>query len=340
MTAGKTSAIGFGPTLDVLALRGGLESGPRRTRQPTRRVPHERTGGTSMDREQLVKRLMATFLEELQEQVQALNRDLLALKKDPQGAERDELLKQLFRTAHSLKGAARSVNVRPIEDACHHLEELLSGVRDGSRTASADFFELLLQSADAIEEAGMRLQEEQDFAGSPLDCSTSAARGGCRGRTDEARTAAPIRTPSPERWAAPSARSGGETPASPESTRSPPPVPVAVEPPPQRGARDVAHRRREARYASGQQWRIACGPATCASASRRAGGIAGQRQSLAGRMAGSGKTTDQTHRGGWRRQRRPSVTATVMARHCRAGCAWRCKGWETGYVRWRRTWSS
>ncbi len=36
-----------------------------------------------MDKEQLVKRLMTTFLEELEEHVQAFNRDLLALKKGP-----------------------------------------------------------------------------------------------------------------------------------------------------------------------------------------------------------------------------------------------------------------
>ncbi len=151
-----------------------------------------------MDRDQLVKRLMATFLEELQEQVQALNRDLLALKKEPEGAERTDRLKQLFRTAHSLKGAARSVNVRPIEDACHHLEEILTGVRDGSRPAGDEFFALLLESADAIEEAGQRLQEEQDLAGSPLaallprlTAATTGGgwrvEGGGKGQEDKAR---------------------------------------------------------------------------------------------------------------------------------------------------------
>ena len=64
-----------------------------------------------MDKDQLIKRLMKTFLEELEEHVGALNRDLLALEKDSSGQERTERLKALFRTAHSLKGAARSVNV-------------------------------------------------------------------------------------------------------------------------------------------------------------------------------------------------------------------------------------
>src|SRR5689334_13444837 len=84
-----------------------------------------------MDKEQLVKRLMATFLEELEEHVAALNRDLLALEKDPAGgADAADRLKTLFRTAHSLKGAARSVNVDVIERACHQLEEVLAAARD------------------------------------------------------------------------------------------------------------------------------------------------------------------------------------------------------------------
>ncbi len=173
-----------------------------------------------MDRAQLVKRLMATFLEELQEQVQALNRDLLALEKGPEGAARADLLKQLFRTAHSLKGAARSVSVRPVEDACHHLEEVLSGVRDGARPADREFFALLLQAADALEEAGRRLQEEKDLAGSPLESllprlAAAAARGGGRPGDKETR------------------RQGDRSPAPPPPPPAPlPPAAVEATPPP------------------------------------------------------------------------------------------------------------
>ena len=83
-----------------------------------------------MDRDRLIQRLMATFLEELEEHVAALNRDLLALEKGPAKEERAERLRTLFRTVHSLKGAARSVNVDLIEGACHRLEEILTRVRD------------------------------------------------------------------------------------------------------------------------------------------------------------------------------------------------------------------
>src|ERR1700722_3177118 len=118
-----------------------------------------------MDKEQLVQRLMATFREELEEHVRALNRDLLALKKDPGAQQR---LKSLFRTAHSLKGAARSVNLGLLEAACHSLEEILAAVRDGRQALQPELFALLFATADAFEEAGMRLREQQDLAGGPL----------------------------------------------------------------------------------------------------------------------------------------------------------------------------
>src|SRR5438046_2163015 len=107
-----------------------------------------------MDKDKLIRRLMATFLEELEEHVGALNRDLLALEKEADPARRADLLQGLFRSAHSLKGAARSVNVDPIESACHLLEDILTAARDGTTALAPDGFSLLFATADAIEEAG------------------------------------------------------------------------------------------------------------------------------------------------------------------------------------------
>ncbi|HYT95404.1 MAG TPA: Hpt domain-containing protein, partial [Gemmataceae bacterium] len=121
-----------------------------------------------MDKNTLIQRLMATFLEELNEHVRTLNQDLLALEKTPTSEERAQRLKSLFRTTHSLKGAARSVSVGLIETTCHCLEGFLARVRDGVLTLTPERFALLFAAADAIEEAGQRLREEQDLTASPL----------------------------------------------------------------------------------------------------------------------------------------------------------------------------
>src|SRR5262249_17332875 len=121
-----------------------------------------------MDKDKLVKRLMATFLDELDEHVRALNHDLLALEKSATHEEQGELLKKLFRTAHSLKGASRSVSVGLLETVCHQLEEILAAARDGRAALGPDQFALLFETADGIEEAGMRLREQQDLRDAPL----------------------------------------------------------------------------------------------------------------------------------------------------------------------------
>src|SRR5690349_12896722 len=101
-----------------------------------------------MDRAKLFERLMTTFLGELAEHVRVLNDELLALEKQPDEADRAERFRVLFRAAHSLKGAARSVGVPLIEDACHRLEDILVAARDGRLTLDRERFALLFAAAD------------------------------------------------------------------------------------------------------------------------------------------------------------------------------------------------
>lgn len=121
-----------------------------------------------MDRKDLIQHLMTTFQGELQELVRDLERDLLRLEKEEDRQERAELLRKLFRTAHSLKGAARSVDVRPIEAACHHLEDIFAALRDGQREADHALFQLLYAAIDAIMEAGQRIQRGENPGGGAM----------------------------------------------------------------------------------------------------------------------------------------------------------------------------
>lgn len=121
----------------------------------------------TIDREKLAQRLMATFLGELDEHVRTLDREALALEKAAP-AERAELTKALFRTAHSLKGAARSVNLDVISAACHKLEEMLSATRDGRRELPPEQVQLLFAAADTLRDAAQRLRSGRGLAGSPV----------------------------------------------------------------------------------------------------------------------------------------------------------------------------
>lgn len=121
-----------------------------------------------METEDLKQRLKALFAEEAQERARALERDLLSLEKSG-AADRRELLKSLFRDAHSLKGAAGLVEVRVIESACHWMEELFAAARDGRLDLDQTAIELLLAVTDAMAESGRRLSDGNGEPGSLSD---------------------------------------------------------------------------------------------------------------------------------------------------------------------------
>jgi two-component system chemotaxis sensor kinase CheA len=145
-----------------------------------------------MDRDKLVQRLMATFLGELEEHLRALERDLLALDKDS-GQGRTELLETLFRTAHSLKGAARSVTIRPIEVACHQLEEILSTLRDGVRPLTPDLVQIFFATTDALKDAAARLRANESLSGTPIEAIVPQLELAGRGATSSSTPAATAR---------------------------------------------------------------------------------------------------------------------------------------------------
>jgi len=151
-----------------------------------------------MDNDKLAKRLLATFQEELPEHVRALNENLLALEKDPGGAESGERVKSLFRAAHSLKGAARSVALKPIEEMCHHLEEVLRAVQNGVLPLGEEAFAILFAAADALEHARKRLAAGEGLSGGPLD-ELAPRLAALAKRHARARPVDPLAPPAPGR---------------------------------------------------------------------------------------------------------------------------------------------
>lgn len=158
-----------------------------------------------MDKTTIMQRLMATFVEELDEHVRTLNQELLALEKHPPAEEWAERFKALFRAAHSLKGAARSVNVDLIEAACHRLEELLTRVQAGQAALDAELVALIFAVADALEEAGMRLREQHDLGDAPLAGLLPRLDAALRGDASRPRPAPHPSMPSPPQASEPAA---------------------------------------------------------------------------------------------------------------------------------------
>ncbi len=120
-----------------------------------------------MNDDALIARLMQTFLGEAEEHVRALNSGLLALEKPGEGAQPPAtILKSLFRTAHSLKGAAHAVKASEIETACHRLEELFGAAQEGPGIAPAHFH-TLFRLVDEIQSGVADLKGKQVPATTP-----------------------------------------------------------------------------------------------------------------------------------------------------------------------------
>jgi two-component system chemotaxis sensor kinase CheA len=91
----------------------------------------------------LLRRLLATFKAEAREHIEAIAAGLLELERTPSADAQSSVLDTTFRAAHSLKGAARTVNVRDIEALCQSLESVFAALRRNEVALSVELFDLL-----------------------------------------------------------------------------------------------------------------------------------------------------------------------------------------------------
>jgi two-component system chemotaxis sensor kinase CheA len=100
--------------------------------------------------DKMLKELMTTFQAELDEHLSTLNKGLLALERNPIPDERTNLLTNIFRAAHSIKGGARTVNLKDIETIAHRIEDVLVKIREEGLSLGSQHFDILLEAVDAI----------------------------------------------------------------------------------------------------------------------------------------------------------------------------------------------
>jgi two-component system chemotaxis sensor kinase CheA len=89
------------------------------------------------------KELLSMFRIETEEHIQVMTSNLQQLEKDPSSQKRTEVLEVIFRSAHSLKGAARTVGLVDIEPICLSLESLFSSMRQRDFSLSEEMFSML-----------------------------------------------------------------------------------------------------------------------------------------------------------------------------------------------------
>lgn len=89
------------------------------------------------------------FRTESREQLTAINRALLAIE---QGDDPADAVDAIFRGVHTIKGMSATMGYVAVAEFSHELESLLSKVRDGAQSVSAELMDALFAAADALED--------------------------------------------------------------------------------------------------------------------------------------------------------------------------------------------
>lgn len=95
------------------------------------------------------KQLYELFQAEATEYLEQMNQLLLQLETATDS--QPDALRELFRVAHSLKGAARTVNQRDIEQVAHALENIFAEVREGKLNLNPAMADVLYDGLDSIQ---------------------------------------------------------------------------------------------------------------------------------------------------------------------------------------------
>lgn len=100
--------------------------------------------------EEFLKRLQATFRVEAEEHIRDLTSGLIEFEKTPKTENAAELVEKIYREAHSLKGAARSVNMKGVESLCQELESIFGKLKNEQLSLAAGQFDLIYKTLDRI----------------------------------------------------------------------------------------------------------------------------------------------------------------------------------------------
>ncbi|MBB1594277.1 hybrid sensor histidine kinase/response regulator [Achromobacter sp. UMC46] len=160
--------------------------------------------------------LLELFQLETRTQVQVLNNGLLALEHDPTSAAQ---LEACMRAAHSLKGAARIVDLHPAVRIAHAMEDCLVAAQEGRLRLQATDIDALLMGTDLLQRVatpGVELGSEIDELVARLSNAPNAP---------PVAPAAPPRPPRPSDFLPPIKRAD-------DPPEAPPEAPAAVFAPP------------------------------------------------------------------------------------------------------------
>ncbi|WP_368987103.1 chemotaxis protein CheW [Caldifermentibacillus hisashii] len=91
---------------------------------------------------------LEVFIEESREHIQSCNENLLKLENDPDNL---ELINEVFRSAHTLKGMSATMGFEDMANLTHQMENVLDGVRNGKYKFSSELLDIIFMAIDHLE---------------------------------------------------------------------------------------------------------------------------------------------------------------------------------------------
>jgi two-component system chemotaxis sensor kinase CheA len=113
---------------------------------------------------------LKVFIEEADEQIALLDRDLVRLETE---GDDPELIQEIFRATHTMKGSSAMLGYPRMSELAHSMESLLDGLRSGKMSVSAEIVDSLLYGLDILKVLRDSLVSPEK---SPTDIGPAVAR--------------------------------------------------------------------------------------------------------------------------------------------------------------------
>lgn len=110
-----------------------------------------------------MEELQELYATEAEEHLEVLNRSLLDLEDNPHNL---DIIKELFRAAHTLKGMAGTMGFEEVSNLTHAMENILDKLRNEEMKVTTEIMNLLFKSVDTLE---ILANEGEESLGYDLD---------------------------------------------------------------------------------------------------------------------------------------------------------------------------
>jgi len=107
-----------------------------------------------------LREILDEFLVEASEILEGLDQDLVDLENNPEDR---ELLNKIFRGMHTLKGGAGFLNLTPIVEIAHRIEDIFNKLRNDELKLTPEIMDVILEGIDQLKNALEMLKESSEL---------------------------------------------------------------------------------------------------------------------------------------------------------------------------------